>query len=263
MALTLYVEPPGPVHRRHPVAKLMAMIGFFFAAFLTDRALLLLPLAAAVALLLAVSGGLTNVRRLRLLFAMVFTMSFVVWSLFFEGGRPWLSLGPLGVSREGVQFALGMAVKLVTFLAIGVLFLSTTTIEEFSYALVRLGVPYRFGFTLTLAFRLVPVFVDSALTVIQAQRSRGFAFERGNLLERGRRYVPVIVPVFIGALRRADGMAMALEARGFQRRTPRSSYGRYLWQVADGAVIAVSVGVAGGYFVLWQLGHTSAAMVPF
>ncbi|HYD48017.1 MAG TPA: energy-coupling factor transporter transmembrane component T, partial [Terriglobales bacterium] len=108
-----------------------------------------------------------------------------------------------------------------------------------------------------------PVFVDSALTVIQAQRSRGFAFERGNLLERGRRYVPVIVPVFIGALRRADGMAMALEARGFQRRTPRSSYGRYLWQVADGAVIAVSVGVAGGYFVLWQLGHTSAAMVPF
>ena len=76
---------------------------------------------------------------------------------------------------------LGMAIKLNVLLASGLLFLSTTRIEEFSYALCRLGLPYKVGFTMTMAFRLVPVFLDSALAVVQAQRCRGLDFERGSL----------------------------------------------------------------------------------
>src|SRR5690606_36584454 len=136
-----------------------------------------------------------------------------------DGQPPLLTWGPLHVSRTAPVFALGMALKLETFLAAGMLFLSTTRIEEFAYALTRLGMPYAVGFTMTLAFRLVPVFIDAALTVVQAQRCRGLDFERGSFVERVRRYVPVLVPVFMGALRRADQMAMALDARGFQRAT--------------------------------------------
>ena len=67
---------------------------------------------------------------------------------------------------------------------------------------------------MSLAFRLVPLFMDSALTVVQAQSLRGYDFNQGNLLERMKRYVPAVIPVFMGALRRANNMAMALEARG-------------------------------------------------
>ena len=119
------------------------------------------------------------------------------------------------------------------------LFLSVTRIEEFAYALTRLGLPYKVGFTMTMAFRLVPVFVDAAATVVQAQRCRGLDFERGRLWQRMRRYVPVIVPVFMGALRRADQMAMALDARGFQARThphrSRTVPGRARARCAGGA----------------------------
>src|SRR6185369_17779582 len=106
------------------------------------------------------------------------------------------------------------------------LFLATTTIEEFAFALSRLGVPYRAGFVLTLAFRLVPVFLDAALTVRDAQRCRGLDFTTGRIAERIARYVPVIVPVFIGGLRRADQMAFALEVRGFSSGRARTALPR-------------------------------------
>ncbi|HTO57319.1 MAG TPA: energy-coupling factor transporter transmembrane component T, partial [Pseudomonadales bacterium] len=123
----------------------------------------------------------------------------------------------------------------------------------------QVGVPYKLGFTLTLAFRLVPVFVESASTVVQAQRCRGFNFDEGNLLERARRYVPVLVPVFMGALRRADGMAMALEARGFQSDRARSNYEPYRFSRRDGAALVVVTLVAASALALWWAGYTRVA----
>jgi energy-coupling factor transport system permease protein len=150
---------------------------------------------------------------------------------------------------------------LVTFLGIGVVFLSTTKIEEFAYALTRVGMPYKVGFAMTMAFRLVPVFIDAAATVVQAQRCRGFNFDEGGVLQRMRRYVPVIVPVFMGALRRADGMAMALEARGFQSDRPRTSYERYTFGPRDTFALGCAAAGAGAYLALWYLGYTSAPIV--
>jgi len=137
------------------------------------------------------------------------------------------------VSRTAPWFGLGMALKLVSFLASGLLFLSVTRIEEFAYALTRVGLPYKVGFTMTMAFRLVPVFVSSAVTVVQAQRCRGLDFDRGSPWQRVRRYVPVMVPVFMGALRRADQMAMTLDARGFQSGARRTVLEPYRVGAAD------------------------------
>src|SRR5215470_15999568 len=224
MPLFLYIDRLTIIHRLHPMVKVGGMLCLFVAAFVTEQPLLLAPLAAIVLTLIIVAGGLPNVRRLRMLFVLVFVMTFLIWSIFFRGGVPLIAWGPLSISGAGLRFALGMAIKLATFLGVGVVFLSTTKIEEFAYALTRVGMPYKVGFTMTLAFRLVPVFLDAAVTVVQAQRCRGFNFDEGSLLQRMRRYVPVIVPVFMGALRRADGMAMALEARGFQSAQPRTQF---------------------------------------
>jgi len=115
-------------------------------------------------------------------------------------------------------------------------------------------VPYKVGFTLTLAFRLVPVFFDAAISVVQAQRCRGLPFDRGGPLTRLRRFVPVIVPVLIGALRRADRMAMALELRGFNSGRPRTTYLRARAHPRDAVAGAVAVGVLAVYVGLWFTG---------
>lgn len=260
MPLFLYIDRRSFLHELHPIVKVLGMMCFFVSAYISQQPLVMLPLALAILLLIRQAGALGNVWRLRLLFILVFIMTFLIWTLFFRGPAiPLLAWGPLSVSAAGMRFALGMAIKLDTFLGVGVLFLSTTKIEEFAYALTQLGMPYKIGFTMTLAFRLVPVFLDAAVTVVQAQRCRGFNFDEGGLIQRMRRYVPVIVPVFMGALRRADGMAMALEARGFQSARPRSTFEHFRFGRRDAMALALAVSVAALYLVLW---HTGYAGVP-
>lgn len=255
MRLYLYLERRTPLHNVNPTVKVLAMLCFFVAAFATERPDLLLPLSITIFGLIYWVGAFANVRRLRVIFRMVFVMTFIIWALFYRRGTPLIAYGPIQISAAALEFAFGMAVKLVTFLAVGVLFLSTTKIEEFAYALTRIGMSYKVGFTMTLAFRLVPVFIESAQTVVQAQRCRGFNFDEGNLWQRMRRYVPVLVPVFMGALRRADGMAMALEARGFQSQRPRTSFEHYPFRATDALTLLIVVSVAVGFLALWWSGH--------
>lgn len=242
----LFLERDTWVHRLHPSVRLLGMFTVFIAAFVADRALWQLPLLLPLLGLLWWTDAWRNVWRLRLLFALVFVMTVVIWTLFYgpDGRPPLLAWGRLSVSQTAPWFALAMGLKLELFLGAGILFLSTTRIEDFAYALTRLGVPYTVGFTMTMAFRLVPVFVDAATTVVQAQRCRGLDFERGGLWQRVRRYVPVMVPVFMGALRRADQMAMALDGRGFQRATRRTTLDEHPVRVSDVLAAAVLVAIA-------------------
>lgn len=259
MKLYLYLDRNTSVHRLHPVVRLLGMLALFVTAFIVEHPLWHLLPGAVIAALLIHTGATANVYRLRLLFVAIFLMTFLIWTFFYgpDGQPPLLAAGPILISGTAPWFALGMAIKLDLFLAAGVLFLSVTRIEEFAYALTRIGMPYKLGFTLTLAFRLVPVFLDSAATVVQAQRCRGLDFDRGTVWQRLRRYAPVLVPVFMGALRRADNMAMALEARGFQSTSQRTTLQRYPVRSADiTAVVALSIMTA-GYLALWWSGLLS------
>jgi energy-coupling factor transport system permease protein len=235
MALSLYLEHTSWLHRRHPIAKVIAMVMLFVAAFLLDHPALLAPLLLLVLLLTVSARSLPVLYRMRWLMLPVFFFTTVIWTIFYPApeGAP--------VDRvTALRYGLGMALRLEVFLVTGFLFLATTTIEEFAYALARLGLPYRVGFVLTLAFRLVPVFLDAALTVRDAQRCRGLDFSRGTVRERIARYVPVIVPVFIGGLRRADQMAFALEVRGFSSGRTRTALPRPGLAMPDVAAMAAA-----------------------
>lgn len=256
MAISLYLDHRTWVHRLHPVVRLVWMVAIFLCAYVVERPEWLLPLAALLVVLLIGTRSLRNVHRLRYLFVLVFIMTFLIWTWRYgpDGEPTWLVIGPLEISHTAPRFALGMALKLVVFLASGMLFLSTTRIEEAAYAVTRFGIPYKIGFTMTLAFRLVPVFIDAALTVVQAQRCRGLDFDRGSVWERLRRYIPIIVPVFMGGLRRADGMAMTLEARGFQTSTRRTMLQRYRIGVGDVVVVIGAALLMATYLYAWWQG---------
>src|SRR5262249_16906491 len=181
MPLPLYVPARTVLHRLHPVTKIGLLGAFVVAAFVVDRPLVLVPLGGAIAGLLVLAHAGANVRRLRAMFVLVFVFTLVVWTWFFTGFfRP---------SYAGFLYGLATASRLDAFLAAGLLFLSITRVEEVAYALGRLGVPYAVGFTLTLAFRLVPAFFDAAASVVQAQRCRGLELASGSVVTRLRRYV--------------------------------------------------------------------------
>lgn len=253
MRVNLYLDRGTFLHRLHPQVKLAILAATFASVYAVDQPLVVLPVTATLGLLLVAAGALGNARRFAPMLVAVPIATFVVWSLFYGYGSN--AAAAVRSRFEAMEFAAGMALKLESFVLSSVLFLSITRVEEFTEALRGLGVPYRVSFAVSMAFRLVPLFLGSALAVVAAQRARGLDFSRGSVFARLRRYVPVIVPVFMGALRRADAMAMALEARGFGRQASRASFVRSRVAGRDLMVGAVIAAVVVAYLAAWALGY--------
>jgi energy-coupling factor transport system permease protein len=258
--INLYLDRGTLLHRLHPQVKLAILAATFASLYSIDRPLAVAPVAIALAALLAAAGALANVRRFGIMFVAVPVASFVMWSLFYRYGQSGAAAFGLSPRPEAVSFAAGMSIKLESFLAASVLFLSITRVEEFTEALRGLGMPYRMSFTIAMAFRLVPLFLTSSLSVVAAQRARGLDFSRGSVFARLGRYMPVIVPVFMGALRRADAMAMALEARGFGRQAARTTFVRSQFTHRD--LVAATIIVTVVLVYVWAAAHGYGRIRP-
>jgi energy-coupling factor transport system permease protein len=251
MRVNLYLDRGTALYRLHPLVKLAILAGTFAAIFGLDAPLPVAPIALLLAAMLAAADAGPNVRRFAPMFAAVPLATFTIWSIFYGYGRT----GVIVPTLDSMTFAAGMALKLECFFAASVLFLSITRVEEFTEALRTLGMPHRMAFTIALAFRLVPLFLTSALSVVAAQSARGLDYTRGNVFQRLGRYMPVIVPVFMGALRRADSMAIALETRGFSRAAERTQYLRSRFRRSDFVAVIVIAAIVGGYVWAWSHGY--------
>jgi energy-coupling factor transporter transmembrane protein EcfT len=157
--------------------------------------------------------------------------------------------------RPYSMYALAMGLRISSFLIAGLVFISTTRVEAFAAGLRSLGLPVSACFALSLGFRLVPTYAATAATVVQAQRSRGQDFERGGLVGRLRRYVPLIIPVIAYALRRADGLAMALESKGFGGGSKRTEFLPLRFGLTDAITLLVLVALAAGTIYARCAGH--------
>src|SRR6202047_2287578 len=170
MPIYLYIDRRSFVHRLHPTVKVFALFIMFWSVYWVYHPLALLPLGLMMVALAQVTGSWPNFYRLRWLFILIILTTTLAWMVFYRQGPALINLPLIHLSRASLVFGLGRGLKLAELLATSVLFLSTTKVEEFTAGLLRLGVPYRLGFAITLAFRLVPLFIDSVLTVAQAQR---------------------------------------------------------------------------------------------
>ena len=255
MPIYLYIDRGSFVHRLHPTVKVFALFIMFWSVYWVDHPIALLPLGVVMALLVRVTGSWPNFYRLRWLFILIIFTTTLAWMVFYRQGPPLINLPLIHFSRASLVFGIGRGLKLAELLATSVLFLSTTKVEEFTAGLSRMGVPYRVGFSITLAFRLVPLFIDSAGTVVQAQSLRGYDFNQGGPLERVRRYVPVVIPVFMGALRKANNMAMALEARGFGMSATPTSFIDYPIRPRDIGAFAALIALGIAQFAIYYSGY--------
>ncbi|MBC7264422.1 MAG: energy-coupling factor transporter transmembrane protein EcfT [Chloroflexi bacterium] len=130
----------------------------------------------------------------------------------------WVPLfGGLGIlTREGILFGLLLATRLLAMVSLLPLVTLTTPIHSLVLGLVRLGLPYQLAYTITTALNLVPVLRDEARTIMDAQRLRALTvFEKGNMLQKILAYPPLVIPLVIGAMRRAQLMSVAMDARAF------------------------------------------------
>ncbi|MEK7767611.1 MAG: energy-coupling factor transporter transmembrane component T [bacterium] len=241
MRVMPYRPGPSALHALDPRVKLAAAaIGFAAVLLFSDPVFLAWPLAG-----LFVLAALGRVLRPFLVAtavcAVVSVFSFAAWTgLLALRGQS----GP-----EAWVYGLGIAVRLLDMVLLGVLLLFTTRTEELLAALLRLGLPFPAVFALGLTFRLVPGLLAAAVNVVEAQRLRGLRFDEGGLVTRARRYVPLLVPILAGALRSAHRMAWALEAKGFGSGGRRTSFVVLAMKPADWGALALVC--AGGAWAAW------------
>lgn len=249
-AESLYVYGDSVFHRLNARATLALVAGFSGAALVFTDPLFVGSVLVFGVLALALAGGLSNLRRVWVIIVALFVVGIVVWPAFTPARGPVvLDVSVLRVTAYELEVALGRSARIVSFIVLGLGFVTTTSNEEIVSGLRSLGVPYAMCFAVGTALRLFPTFLGAANTVRQAQAARGYEVS-GGPIERLRGFVPLLIPVFMTAFRNVNTQSMALEARGFDTRGDRTFYNSHPFTARDWAAVVVAGGVLVGSVVL-------------
>lgn len=217
---SLYLARDTWVHRLDPRTKIFLLLGMFALPFVFLDPLYELAVLVLVLFFGYLAKALANLQRIWFILVTIAILTIILWSIFGTGETPLF----LFVEREALLYGVSMALRIDVTIIAGMIFLSATRNEEVAIGLVRLGIPYRFAFAVSTALRLVPTIVATGLTIGQAQRSRGLDLESGNIIERIRKHLPLLVPVFVSTIRSTNVFSMALESKGFGARPGRTFF---------------------------------------
>lgn len=223
VTLGQYFPGRSPLHRLDPRIKIISVILFIVAVFTAKSALSYAFMVLLLCALVAVSGihistVLKSIKPLIIIIAFT-AITNIFWT---KGGEVLVSFGKVEIYSEGVRTAVLMVVRLITLITGTFVLLTYTTspmaltdaIERLTSPLKRLGVPtHEFAMMMTIALRFIPTLIEETDKIISAQKSRGADFETGSLIKRAKAIVPVLIPLFISAFRRADELASAMECR--------------------------------------------------
>lgn len=247
------------MHRIDPRTKILLITAIIVALFVCSNALSFVVLAVFIV-------GLVRISRLKLrmvlrglkplLFLIVFA---AVLNLFTTAGEDviWRA-GVLSITAEGVKKSLLLVVRMI-LLIVGTSLLTYTTspiqltdgLERLLSPLKKLHAPvHELTMMMSLALRFIPTLVEETDKIMSAQRARGADFDSGNLLHRAKALVPILVPLFVSAFRRADELATAMECRLYQGDNGRTRLRQLRFGRDDAVCAAIAVIFLGGAIAL-------------
>ena len=186
-------------------------------------------------------------KGLRPLMVLILITFFI--NIFMTKGEVLFELGPLAVTKEGLRQAVFMALRLI-FLITGTSLLTLTTspisltdgIEKLLSPFKKVGLPaHELAMMMTIALRFIPTLLEETDKIMKAQMARGADFESGNIIRRAKNLVPLLVPLFINAFRRADELAIAMEARCYRGGDNRTRLNELVLSRRDVATLIVMI----------------------
>ncbi len=222
ITLGQYFPGDSPIHRLDPRTKIILMIAYIVAVFLVQDMWIFLFTGAYVIAAALLSGVPLSylVRSLKPL-RMILIFMFIINLLVTTTGEPLVDWWVIHITTGGVRQAVYITIRLVLLVSGTSLMTLTTTpisltdgLERLMMPLGKIGFPaHELAMMMTIALRFIPTLLEEADKITKAQTARGADFESGGLIERAKSMVPVLVPLFVSAFRRADELAMAMESR--------------------------------------------------
>lgn len=224
ITLGQYYPAESVLHKLDPRVKLFGTLIFLISLFITNNFIGYIP--ALLFLIMAIKLSKVPfkfmVKGMRaILFLLLLSVAF---NLFLTPGDELVSFWKLTITRQGIQTAGFMAIRL-TFLVIGSSLMTLTTtpnnltdgLEKGLGFLKVLKVPvHEISMMMSIALRFIPILVEETDKIMKAQIARGADFESGNVIKKVKSLIPLLVPLFVSAFRRANDLAMAMEARCYR-----------------------------------------------
>lgn len=237
----LYTEGNTFLHQMDPRVKILAVIFLSALALIIGNLYYLLVLLAAILLLLAFGRATLSKTFFALkLVLRVMVLIVILWPFFNPTGNPVLfHYGIIKITEPGIIHGITVAVRIACLASVWYILMFTTTQRDLVRALVKMGLRFDFGLTLSIALRFLPTFGAMVESIEDAQRARGMEFDKGSLLKRSRNYVAVLVPTIVSALRTADMLSLALQSRAYGARKDRTYLRDLRMRPTDYAALAL------------------------
>jgi len=250
-----YFPGNSPIHRMDPRTKILAMVGLVVSVFCASTVWGYSLLFGCIAMCVAVSGIhirflVKGLKPIWIIILITFLMN-----LFMSGGGDILFQWKfLKITREALIRAVQMALRLVLLISMTQFLTLTTSPIALTDGLERLMKPlekvkfpaHELAMMMSIALRFIPTLMEETSKIIRAQMARGADFESGNLLQRAKALLPILVPLFVSAFRRAEELALAMEARcyrGGQGRTRMKESKFKMVDLAGAVVVALVLGL--------------------
>ncbi|NLM04251.1 MAG: energy-coupling factor transporter transmembrane protein EcfT [Clostridiales bacterium] len=237
------------IHRLDPRSKILITFALIVSLFIINQYIGYVFVVAfiGISIILSkipISYILKGLKPLYILIGITFIIN-----LFMTSGETLYKIGPLVATKEGLNQAIFMAIRLI-LLVIGTSLLTLSTspimltdgIEYLLNPFKKIGVPaHELAMMMTIALRFIPTLLEETDKIMKAQIARGADFESGNIINRAKSLVPLLVPLFISAFRRADELAMAMEARCYRGGDNRTRMKELKMKTSDYISLAVTI----------------------
>ncbi len=223
IAFGQYCEGDSIIHRLDARIKIIISILFIVVIFLAKSlgAFLLLSVAAVVFVLMTKLSPLMILRGMKpLIFVLIFTAAINIFWM--TGNTLLVKIGFIRIYLEGIINAVLIVLRIMLLITATSVFMTYTTtplaltdaLEQLLAPLKKLHVPvHEFSMMMTIALRFIPILIDETQKIINAQTARGADFSTGSIVKRAKALVPILIPLFVSAFRRADELATAMECR--------------------------------------------------
>ena len=248
-----YVTGDSLIHRLDPRAKLLSTILFVVIIFLANNWITYLGLALFVGFGIYLSDiklsfFINGVKPL--IWLILFTVLLQV--VFTAGDNVLFSWWVIVISKEGLVNGAFIFMRFVLIIFMTTLLTLTTmpmslteAIEYLLHPGKKIGVPvHEIALMLSIALRFVPTLMDETEKIMNAQRARGIDFGEGNLYNQMKSIVPMLIPLFVSSINRAEELATAMEARGYKGGEGRTKFRQLTWQRRDTYLLGIYLAMA-------------------
>lgn len=254
ITLGQYYPADSVVHAMDPRTKLFATLLFIISVFSFDGwmgfvVITLFLIGCIAASKVPVSFMLRGLRSIVILLLIA-----GAFNLFLTPGQPLVSFWKITITKEGLKNATLMTIRMI-YLIVGTSIMTLTTtpnqltdgLEKALKPLNKIHVPvHEIAMMMSIALRFIPILIEETDKIMKAQMARGADFESGGLIKKAKNMVPLLVPLFVSAFRRANDLALAMEARCYVGGEGRTKMKPLVYQLVDrvGYVVVIA------YFVV-------------